>query len=141
MPAREAPSLHRVLAASLLVAAALAPVASALCAPACDVATTPIALPAYAPPATVVLSGSTVTWTTLDDPHTATSKADMCMNAFYSEGSPGSATLSIVGGKLLATVGTTTKTCTSATALPDGSLVLAYTCLYHPNMKAELVVK
>lgn len=117
--------------------------AAAICVPSCEVASgnPDFGVGFFASPLVVVTSGDVVTWTSIDAGHTATDRVRFCFHVIYDEDGGGSATFSIVAGTLFAKVGTTTKACTSATALPDGSKLLPYECLYHPTMKGQLLVK
>lgn len=96
----------------------------------------------FVPPATVVASGSTVTWTADDTTaHTATSDR-YCLHVVYAPGGPGAARLEIRDGKLHAiTSDRGDRTCTEASPLPaGGGFALRYVCLYHPLMQGQLVV-
>lgn len=140
---REAPTLRAVTLTALvavLVAFALpAPFAGAdACVPLCTV---PSATAGFVPPATVVVSGSTVTWTADDaTAHTATS-SNFCFHVVYAPSGPGSASFRIEDGTLRATsIARGDRACAEAQPLPGGAFRLSYVCLYHPLMKGDLVV-
>ena len=132
----------------LLALAALAltvPLAqSGSCVPACDAIGHNFA---FAPPVTYVDSGSWVTWHSFDGIHTA-SDADyrgaFCFNAEFTNNSPGRAYFAIFDGALYAmSEGDLLLRCDgwSATALPDGSFALEYTCIYHNRMSGTLLIR
>lgn len=132
------------LSLALVGSLALLPgVAGDTCLPTCEV---PSHLTAgFVPATTIVRSGSTVTWTTLDSIHTASDTPDaawnMCFNVAFGPTSPGSARFDIEDGVLYAQgEGDPRKAC-DARALPDGSFALEYLCLYHrATMNGVLVV-
>lgn len=138
---REAPGLRLVLVlASLVLAGALAPAAAAVCVPSCDVGS--VDKVAFAPPATLVESGSTVVWRSDGLKHTATdaTAASPCFHVAYTD-VPRNVTFTVADGRLVATTDGRARVCAGATELPDGSFSVAYSCLDHPAMKATLVVK
>lgn len=117
-----APALALLLAAGPL---GLLPSASGLggvsvCAPACEVPSHTTA--GYLPPATVVLSGSTVTWSSLDVAgHSATSEG-LCLHVTYDQGRPGSETFVVLDGVLhTAESGEAFRPCPEAQALRTGA--------------------
>jgi plastocyanin len=115
------------------------------CVPACDVGTQGVRglKFAFVPPVTLVTSGSTVTWTSTDGAaHTATDGEGFCFSSGFTEHTVGRALFVIVEGALLASSEFTDMApCTSALAMPEGGFVLPYDCLYHPDMKAVLIVR
>lgn len=101
----------------------------------------------YVAPVMEIRSGASVVWTSLDTAHTNAEGAPLsavptCFLAgFYPVRPADPVRFDIVGDELRATVGATTKTCTDARPLPDGSFLLAYHCLQHPlQMRGALVV-
>lgn len=127
------------LALALLAVLAATPAAAGACVPSCEVGSTELA---YLPPATLVQSGSVVTWSDTDGVgHSATDRVAFCFHVFYPPHGSGSARFDVVDGVLFATDGSGTAECTSATRTPDGAFALLYECLYHPNMEARLLVK
>lgn len=122
----------------------------AFCVPVCGVATTRAG---NVPPATVVESGGTVTWTIAEGSfHTATSDrlpedlvttvvhnertwADVCLDVGIV--GPTDATFRIQEGVLQATPGDGTNpswsTCSEAVSLEGGGFALAYHCNAHPR--------
>lgn len=93
----------------------------------------------YASPVMVVDSGSSVTWTTLDVSHTATNLAG-CFSVGFSPTTPGSATFWIESGALHAASDFGASVCDGVTNV-NGVFVVDYLCLFHPNMKAFLVIR
>lgn len=128
--------------AFVLTAVLLPATAAALCVPQCEVPGGNNVVGFYAPPLLAITSGETVTWTSLDVPHTATDRASFCFSVPYDADQPGAAQFFVQSGTLFAKVGSgLPKACSAATALPDGSKLLAYECIVHPTMKAQLLVK
>lgn len=128
----------RPLVPITLLLASLTPAALAagLCVPTCEVISHDLG---YASPVTLVTSGSTVTWSSIGLPHTATA-TDFCFHVAFSGSSPDSASFRVDAGQLFVKVGTTEKKCAGAAALPDGTTVLPYYCILHQNMRGVLVV-
>lgn len=130
----------RALLALLPLFLPLAAAQEPLCLPTCSVESTEYG---YTPATTVVTSGATVTWSSLDvQAHTATS-GSFCLDATISPDQPGSATFDVVDGQLsVLNQGTTIwRACDEAEPLPDGAFALAYLCLFHQTLqKAVLVV-
>lgn len=130
-----------------------------LCMPTCETGSSRLG---YAPPATVVTNGSTVTWTlTTDNHHTATSdvptedKAEMlatgsapfgepCLDAFIADYDPGVATFEIRNGTLQVLHSddpdATWQPCDEAIALPGGAYALSYHCTVHPRFQHGMIV-
>lgn len=126
---------------------ALAVPASALCLPTCDVVTVGAPLPgrnpAFVPPLTVIESGSSVSWSSVDGrPHTATDDTDaFCFWSDFDSVTPGVVTFFIANAQLWAESDLGFAVCDLATALPDGSFTNAYYCAYHPDMIGQLVIR
>jgi plastocyanin len=128
---------------ALLVAAGTASTTPLACIENCVI---PTHAEAYAYPVFEVKSGASVAWTSLDGSHVnldggLLGTADPCMFVSYGtyEDSP-FVRFDIDDGALKATMGTQTRTCGNAQALPDGSFALAYYCLLHGAMRGALVV-
>ncbi len=112
------------------------------CVPQCEV---PSAESGYVPPATVVPSGSNVTWSSLDRAHTATEPgvpaSQACVNVLYGP-APGHARFAIHNGSLWAQQPLQLeKRCSTASLQRDGSWLLEYHCLYHSQMVGFLLVR
>lgn len=130
--------VHRVALFALVLVVAGVAQAAPLCVPSCTVASNAFV---FAPALVVVQDGATVTWTANDLPspivHTATDASDeRCFNVSYSGANPGRATFRIdeKGHLLASTPGVPERVCAAALALPDGSFLLEYECLYHAQM-------
>jgi len=135
-----------IASVGLLVALAAVPVvAGDACLPLCEVKTVDLrARFAYVPAAIFVQSGSSVAWSALDSaPHTATDRASFCFSVNFAGPAVRSVLFSIADGALFAALpGKEPEECTGAAALPDGSFVLGYECVVHPDaMEGLLVVK
>lgn len=136
--------MQRFLTLSLAVvmvglAAGASMAATGTCVPSCDIQSH---LLGYAPPVALVASGSVVTWHTLDTIHTATDGVNYCFHVPYAVNAPGDGFFLVTDGALYAAgEGKPLKRCDAALELPDGSFLLEYVCLYHPNMRANLIVK
>lgn len=129
-----------VRAFSILVLASLllVPVAWAgPCVPSCEVMSAPIA---FVPPATVVTSGATVTWSATDgSAHTATGP-DGCFHVAYGRAKDASATFTLVDGGVSVTTSQGRTSFCAGTPLEGGAVLLSYVCIYHPSMYANLVI-
>lgn len=131
--------MRSLFALATLVALAAVPLAvGGACVPTCTVFAH---TEQFVPAVTQVDSGSTVTWHSLDSGHSASDGNDLCFNTFFNL-RDGRATFVIAGGALYAAgEGDAFEPCPSASALPDGSFALDYTCLFHGNMNAKLLVR
>jgi plastocyanin len=130
--------VRTVLLVALASFAAAPALAAGACVPSCGV---PSSTLGYVPPVTVVASGATVTWSALDEAHTATAEgAPLCFNVGYGPNNPGSATFRVDATSMYARVGATERVCASATALPDGSFALRYRCVFHGTMNGVIIV-
>lgn len=141
------PALPFVLSLLFVATLAPAPVAAAppadVCVPACTV----IAVDnAFVTPATVVLSGSTVTWESTmvsRNAHTATDAALSCFHVTWAPGRSASVTFDVVEGVLYATTLGSPVGPRACAALADagGVFVVPYVCIHHDNtMVGDLVV-
>lgn len=130
-------ALGALLLSGLPAPSAAAPVD--VCAPACTVLAGPVV---FAPPTTVVVSGSTVTWTTPADTTAHTATADsLCFHTQFPVGASGSARFRIEEGVLYAKVPLKAEAaCTDALPLGPDAFLLRYVCLFHLPMVGELVV-
>lgn len=127
--------------AALAASASPAMAGGGVCLPTCDI---PSHTLGYFPPVTVVGRGSTVSWSTLDIGHTATDLEGFCFHAEYVGPQRGTATFTILDDKLFAVSDTQDGSpveCDAARALPDGSFLLHYACLYHQRMEGHLVIR
>ena len=139
--------MRSIFTFSLVVLGSLAllpGVAGDTCLPTCEV---PSHLTlGFLPPATVVQSGSSVAWSTLDIGHTASetpdATGDMCFNVFFTpQGGPASARFDLEDGVAIAQGEGEERLACRGTALPDGSFAVDYVCLYHPTtMNGTIVV-
>ena len=132
--------MRQRLVLPLLAVLAAAPfVAADACAPTCTLLAH---TQAFVTPVAAVTSGSTVLWQTLDVGHTATDRVGGCFHTSFSEAELGRALLVVADGALYASgEGGPLEACASAQALPDGSFLLDYVCLFHPSMEGKLLVR
>lgn len=136
--------MKRILALSLVALGLLAAAPLVLgdtCLPACEVRTQAMLL--FVPSVSLVESGSSLTWLSSDNTaHTATDRAGYCFHSSFSPGGDGSALFFIADGALFATSEAgDAQPCEAADVLPDGSFLLDYECLLHPNMKGKILVR
>ncbi len=110
------------------------------------------------PPVLVVQSGTNVTWTSLDTSHVNTeylppgdpNRSESCFFQPFSPFAPSEPVKFEIRGKTLTHLVATSKDpvsgevktyrCEGAESLSDGSQVLTYYCVLHPQMRAAVVV-
>ena len=138
--------LAAVLAVVALAALGFAP-AEAGPDPVCeDECMMPSAGAGFVPPVNVVLSGATVSWSSLDTSHLNVdgtglgSDAPICFAVGYNPSAPSDGVTLVIDGALLkATVDGVTKVCQNGRG-GDQGFILPYYCTLHPTMHGTLVV-
>lgn len=130
-----------LFAAPTLLVGAQAPLD--VCLPLCDI---PSTANGYATPATVVLSGSTLQWSSADGQYHSATSADYALDArifdLDEEGGPGAATFEIRDdGLYVKNKGMDEWTlASSALDVGGGAFVLQYQCLFHYRFQKGAIV-
>lgn len=109
------------------------------CADPCTVSAS--AVSGYTPAVVDLASGTSVLWTATDSSHPTTEYAgrgEPCFFAVASATPPASPVKFDLAGGVVTANGTP---CTGAAVLPDGSALVSYHCLLHPNMNGVLRVE
>ena len=135
----------KIRALMLIVALGAIPAAHADtgdCGSPCSIST---AITGYTAPVEIIKSGTSVKWTSADsDSHPTSDKPLDQQPCFFTPVGPSATPVvyvfKIASGKVTAKTGTITKTCGTATALPNGDQVLPFQCNVHGWMRGELLI-
>ena len=135
--------MHRIVLASLCALALVPSIPLALgdtCLPTCDVVTAGSRV--FVPALSVVDAGSTLSWRSGDnDGHTATDLDTFCFSTGFGTTLRGSVRFLVEEGLLATSVnGQPSEVCAVAPG-PDGSFLLHYVCLLHPEMQGDVLVR
>lgn len=109
-----------------------------VCAPVCTVPSTRFG---YATPATVVVSGSTVQWTSEDGEYHSSTSASACFDTRFEPGDVGAVTFTIHEGALYASSdGKPAARCDHAVSAGGGAFTIDYSCIFHPTFQKGAIV-
>lgn len=96
----------------------------------------------FLPPASVVTSGSALTWLSGDGVgHTATDLETFCFHTSFGTSKSGVVRFTVADGALSAQADANAPEPCDVAPQPDGSFLLSYLCLLHPEMTGSILVR